>query len=125
MDTDVNAGERISRFARHSSQYSVVAKRVRHSAFMPPRSFRLSVFRTSDMENQEIWALADDVVSSNPPIKARADVASDHVLGVGLQIESEPGPHPRHADIIGWPEEKAEQMDAAKELAIQATLVLR
>lgn len=125
VSATIGPEERLARFLRHSSQYSAVANRVRHSAFMPPRSRRLSVFRISDMGDQEIWALAADVVSPDREVKARADLTPHHVRAAGLEIESEPSPHPRHADIIAWPSDKPEQMDAAKELAVQATLVLR
>jgi hypothetical protein len=125
VGSPVGTGERITRFARHSSQYSAVANRVRHTAFMPPMSLRLSVFRTSDMGEVEIWDLADSVVSSKKSIQARADLTANDVRVAGLEVETAPDPHPKHADIVGWPEEKPEQMSVAKEMATQAALVLR
>jgi hypothetical protein len=77
------------------------------------------------MGEVEIWDLADSVVSSKKSIQARADLTANDVRVAGLEVETAPDPHPKHADIVGWPEEKPEQMSVAKEMATQAALVLR
>jgi len=125
-NSEVSAEEPITRFARHSSQYSQVADRVYHSLFLPPNSLRLSVFRISDRSKAEVWHVGDTVVGRDrfTPL-ARADLLASDIRNANLGIEAEPTPHPRHADIVGWPAEKAERIDAAKTLATRAKLVLR
>ena len=64
------------------------------------------------MSDAAIWQLADEVLASQKPIQARADVTATDVRATGLEIEPEPTPHP-------------EPMEIAKGLAIASTLVLR
>jgi hypothetical protein len=87
---------------------------------------RLSVFRTSEFPEAEIWGIADRiVVQGRFHPKVGADLISDGIRTARLEIEPEPTPHPRHADIVGWSEEKSERIQAAKSLAAKSTLVLR
>jgi hypothetical protein len=55
-------------------------------------------------------------------IIARADVSSDLVFREGLKIRARLRPHPRHAEIMNWPDEKARQKDKALAMAQAATL---
>jgi len=77
------------------------------------------------MKEADIWWLADDVVMPDKPIQARADLTAATIRNSGLEVEPEPTPHPAHADIVGWPQEKPEQMETAKELATLSQLVVR
>lgn len=54
----------------------------------------------------------------------RADVLTSDVLELSLRVEPEPSPHPLHANIIAWPEEKSERKLLAMELAARAQLHL-
>jgi hypothetical protein len=44
-------------------------------------------------------------------------------MEVGLTVEPDPTHHPRHANIIGWPEDKDQRTAKAQRLAAAATLV--
>lgn len=81
---------------------------------------------TADMLAEEIWAVGDHVVApTRGPVNAAAELHSQQVGEVGLQLESAPGPHPAHAELTGWPEAKEKLIAVAKDLADRATLHIR
>lgn len=91
---------------------------------MPAPDGRLSVFRIKGLTENKIWKIGNNVakrISKN--LYGKGDVNVSDVRSLDLQIAPTPSP-PRHADIIGWPEEKSEQKSIAQQLASQATLVL-
>ena len=99
---------------------------VKYQAFMPPPNLKLSVFRTSNLSNSQIWEIGRQIASSQCPprnLYGRADLQALEVLKCGLQIDPDDNP-PRHANIIGWPQEKSEQKLKAMKLAEAAKLVL-
>lgn len=55
-------------------------------------------------------------------IIARADVSSALIFRQDLEIRARLRPHPRHAEIINWPDEKARQKDKALAIAQTAAL---
>jgi hypothetical protein len=80
-----------------------------------------------DLPDGELWKIGDEVVGKERgrAAVARADLAKTSVLEIGLSVELAPGPHPRHADVGGWPTEKDEQKLIALELCAQSKLYLR
>src|SRR5437867_7956701 len=56
----IQASEPLARFLTSSSHYS--PGRVRQAAFLPPADLKLSVFRTSEMEEADIWTLGHNHV---------------------------------------------------------------
>jgi hypothetical protein len=92
---------------------------------MPPPHNGLSVFHTQNLQEGQIWPLAN-VISLNPPrrIEYRADIAVNQVKQLHLDVDLDNTPE-HHANIIGWPDEKSKQMLLAQELASKATLKLR
>ena len=56
-------------------------------------------------------------------LHGRADIQLDSFLDADLQIEPDNEP-PRHANIIGWPDEKEKQKSIAQELAARSSLIL-
>lgn len=57
-------------------------------------------------------------------IYGRGEISVGDVQSVGLAVEPTENP-PRHADIVGWPEEKPERKAAALELENHTALKLR
>jgi len=53
-----------------------------------------------------------------------ANIIASAVCEMDLDVDPDNNP-PRHADIVGWPQEKSERMLIAQELAAKATLRLR
>ena len=58
------------------------------------------------------------------PLLGRADIIASSVLNQKLRVESDSAPHPRHANIIGWPPDKGEQKEIALVLAAESQLHL-
>ncbi len=84
------------------------------------------MFRVRDLEDAEIWAIAARYIEplAGRPARARAQLLARSVAALGLRLECDDTP-PRHAVIVGWPEEKHRVMDLAAELARSAVLVQR
>ena len=63
---------------------------------------------------QEIWEIGDEYVTKlhrqRSPVLARADLRAKYILNRSLQIVPHPDPHPRHADIEGWPNDEEMEM---------------
>ena len=92
---------------------------------MPPPDKRLSVFRTSDISEDEIWNIGDDVGRKRAKeLLGRADIGSLSVYEAGLSIDPNDIPL-RHANIIGWPDDNSAIKLAAVELAQKAKLILK
>lgn len=115
-----------SRYIVESNKFT--SSRVKPQAFLPsPKNPQLSVFKTNELSNEEIWAIGVEFVA-NPRRKtlyARADFPESLVDEVGLSLSPDPTPHPLHANLVGWPEEKNEKMAIAKDLANASSLVVR
>lgn len=121
---DVGPSERITRYIMSTSQFSVKNSIVKHNAFMPPKNRKQSVYRTSALSEQKIWQIGNDCVAApqEKNIYARGDLVALYIFKTGLKVVPDKKPHPKHADITGWPEEKHEQLMLAKVLAKKATL---
>jgi hypothetical protein len=94
----------------------------RYAAFMPnPKNRETSVYRILGISDKEIWEIGDREVGQNrgKPILGRADVGASFVIKKGLNVVPSEPPV-RHANIVGWPEEKSEQRLIALELAAEA-----
>jgi hypothetical protein len=95
---------------------------------MPPPDLRLSVFRIDGLQLEEIWEIGQreviDAMCQPKRLHGIADVKVSTVQKNDLEVEPDNIP-PRHANIIGWPEEKAQRMLIAQELAAEAKLVLK
>jgi len=122
---NISPQEDLTRYLLSSNQFSPSNKRVKSSAFLPPQNLKLSVFRIKDLSNVNIWKIGTDKVANriNPPktLHARADFVADVAISKGLQIIPDKRPI-RHANIVGWPEEKPKRKEIALELAANARL---
>lgn len=130
----VDSEEQTSRYLLSRRLFEVPTKKVFAQAFKPPKATseypvrQTSVYRTKGCQELEIWEIGDEYVTKlHPkrlPVLARADLTANHVLIRGLQIVPHPDPHPRHADIEGWPKDEEIEMILVH-LASAATLVPR
>ena len=80
--------------------------------FAPDHDLRVSVFRIAALENEAIWSLLAEQVEARRPgrhAKGRADLPVDAIEGIGLHVVPKPAPHPRHAELEGWPTTKQDQ----------------
>lgn len=114
--------ETLARFLYSKNHYRSSDHTVRHAAFMPPTTKRLSVFRIYDLQENEVWRLGD-ALRAEPPL-GRADIKILAVNETGLTVEADDIPL-RHANIIGWPNESSEIKLKALLLAEKALLRLK
>ncbi len=95
---------------------------------MPPPNRCLSVFRIDGLTLEEVWEIGKrgviDLMVQPKELHGLADIKVSQVKEVNLEVDPDDNP-PRHANLIGWPEEKHRQKLVAAELAARAKLVLR
>ena len=126
----VNPNESLARYLIEKKGYfSTERNSVLPRAFMPPPSnLRLSVFRIDELKLDKVWEIGQkEVIDALPQPKTlygMADIKASKVRKFDLEIESSNTP-PRHADICGWPEIKAQIKSVAQQLAAEAELVLK
>jgi hypothetical protein len=131
----IDPQERISRYLLRERWFDAKANVVFAQAFNPPKSTlkypirQTSVYRTQEMAESEIWQVGDEFVTKlhpeHRPVLGRADISASEVLAVDLRIVPVPDPHPRHADIEGWPSEDEQVEMKLAYLSSKARLVVR
>lgn len=123
---DISPRENISRYIFNKRHYN--QQNVKQAAFIPPRNLALSIYRVDGLTSDQIWAIGEEYVvpKRGLPILARADLNVEDIKSSSqVSINPKPTPHPRHADIIGWPSEKSEQKLIASELALASELKVK
>jgi hypothetical protein len=91
-----------------------------------PTQGEVSVFRVDGLSVQQIWGIGTDIAEKrHRTLYARGDTNAREVRQTGLDV-SRMEPPPRHANIVGWPEnDKPRQKLIALQLAAAAKLVLK
>lgn len=131
----VDPEERISRYLLRDRWFDSKANVVFAQAFKPPKSTpeypvrQTSVYRTQGMTDCDIWQVGDEFVTKlHPkhwPVLGRADISAREILAINLTIVPAPHPHPKHADIEGWPSEDEQIEMKLAYLSSKAKLVVR
>jgi hypothetical protein len=121
----VEANETLSRFIFTTRHFRRQPLRVKAEAYMP-REGQVSVFRVDGLIAAQIWEIGDEIAETRDrTLYARGDIKAREVGRSGLDIVPAQPP-PRHANIVGWPEnDKPRQKLIALQLAAVATLVLK
>ena len=122
MVEPITPSEVLSRFIMQTDWYRLSDNCVRYAAFIPnPKNGETSVYRISGISDREVWEIGDREVGlkRDKPILGRADIGAFFVITKGLNVVPSEPPI-RHANIIGWPEQKSEQRLVAIELAAEA-----
>lgn len=97
-------------------------KTIRHQAFMPPQSLKHSVFRIYDLSDEDIWALAvEKVEPARGKVIGRGDLRVSGIIENNLLVEPDEDHGSRHADIVGWPNDRNHRATIAKVLAALAS----
>lgn len=124
---EVAAEEVLARFIYQSSYIRASDGTVKPNAFLPPANLLCSVTRHLHATELELWSVGDQVaVLRNATLHGRADIVAESCTKQGLAVQKQPvQDNPNHADICGWPADKAEQKSIAQLLAADATLVRR
>jgi hypothetical protein len=92
---------------------------VRYQALLPAANGKRSVFRIDGLTEVEIWNLGQGRVASirSLPLLGRFDLKALDVYDHSLYFQVDADYRSRHADIVGWPQEKEERISVAQELA--------
>lgn len=93
---------------------------------MPNKDGEVSVFRTKDLTCQQSDEIGRLYVAQkqSKTLLGRAKIATSSVLKQDLNVEADPQPHPRHANIVGWPTDRSKHKLIAIKLAAKAQLHL-
>lgn len=96
---------------------------VKPNAFIPYPWPNLSVTRHTGLMEKEIWEIGQEVADARPAnLYGRADVKANIFTSQSLTIIPTPTPR-NHANVTGWPADKASQKIVAQEIAAKATFV--
>lgn len=130
LPEQVSPVEMTTHFIFARDNFNPSKKTVHAAAFMPPKDRRLSIYRTCRCSEGKIWWLGGQYVAKKrkKAVLARGDLLAVKFARVQLVISAgraDRSPHPRHANVIGWPDDKPVQKMKAVELANEATLVLK
>lgn len=124
LGSEIRNNETLSRYVFSRSHFSPQTARVKYNAFMP-RQGEVSVFRIDQLSEKQIWTTGAEIASGgNRKLHARGDIRALVVRESRLDVVSDEPPT-RHANVIGWPQEKSEQQLIAQQLAASAVLRLK
>jgi len=128
LASTVNSNESLARYLTQSNHFSTATHSVKPKAFDPPPNLRLSVFRIDNLAIEDVWQIGQEHVINIMPqprnLYGYADIKADKAQDLNLDIDADNNP-PRHASIVGWPEDKSERKLIAQELAANSKLILR
>ncbi len=118
---DIHPSELVSRYLIKDNIRSDGV--VRHGAFIPSSSnLKLSVFRIFTLSNEEIWALAvEKVEPARGKVIGRGDLRVSGIIENSLRVAPDEDHESRHADIVGWPDDRNHRATLAKVLAALAS----
>jgi hypothetical protein len=123
-DVEYTLDDRLSRFIRHKRHVAQTIGRVKPAAFLPDPHNSLSLFHPEDINESQIWRLADEHLAPGKSTRLRADISVRHVRDNDLSVDWNYNPK-YHIDIIDWPEEKDDRLAKALDLAKQSELKFR
>ena len=111
--------ELLARFIVNSNEVRVDGT-VRPQLFLPYKRVELSVNRHRDADIAETWTIGKQVAEQRGKVLlGRADVRANAVRIPPLEVVPRPilPQNPNHADIVGYPQRKDEQLSLAAKLA--------
>ena len=121
----VRDDESIVRYIFDSKHFHKPKNAVKPDAFLPHGNpLETSVFRVDGLIDEDIWHIGSSIAQKRErSLKARANFEARAISGTPLRFDPNDDP-PRHANIVGWPQEKSDQLQLALEIAEKATLQL-
>lgn len=124
--------ETISRFVLERSKCKTAAGKLRWNGFIPNKNGQTSVYRIDELPEATIWDIGNKFVlaeysgpeAQEKRLVGRGDLSVQAIFDQKLSVSPDPVPHPRHANIVGWPEDKEDKVEMAKELEGESNLIL-
>lgn len=120
---EVTPTELLSRYicSKERKKYIQENGRLRSGLFKPAKDRKMSVFRTSELEEDQIWELGDSYINrAGELIWGRSDLSLAIINEFMLELEVDDNP-PRHANVINWPEDDDERLLVSQKLAKRAS----
>ncbi len=119
IEEEIFLSEKIARYLFQKGHFTPSTGRVKYGAFMPDSEIETSVSRTDNLSCNEIWEIGKNVAGKRvPTLKGRVDLIAWDVYDARLEVVPDPKEeNPRHANIVGWPKLKDEQILRATKLA--------
>ena len=115
---DIVADDELTRYIRpKQKRYITEDGKVRTAAFSTGSDGKISVFVTSNMLLNDIWAHGDEHFPQE--IIGRAYLDAQVVFDEGLSIDFNDIP-PKHADILGFPDNQELNLSKRQALAAEA-----
>ncbi|MFM7516787.1 MAG: hypothetical protein ACKO3V_07585 [Pirellula sp.] len=111
--------ELLARFICHSDERRADGT-VKHKLFLPYSHVDLSVNRHREATADETWQVGFDVAAERQrPLYGLANIRASSCQRETLSVKAVPllPKNPNHADIVGYPPSKEDQMAIAKVLA--------
>jgi len=118
LDKNISHSEDLTRYI-FNHRYIRSNKTVRWNAFIPNnRDGETSVYRITGISDTEIFDIGERFVAKaiGKPLLGRTDIGVSKIFKQKLKVRPEPSPHPRHANIYGWPDEGSERRLIAMKL---------
>ncbi len=119
-DRPVDDEEPLARFVLDKAYYRPSDQTIKHNAFMPSKTRDVSVFRTLNLSNDEALGLGHEFVAKprQKELLGYASLKASSVRQVALDVSGTELPHPRHANIAGWPGGTEDRLLAIKLAAV-------
>ena len=130
---DILQDEILTRFIFSSRHFARRNETIKFGAFMPPYASKdppsyspdLSVYRLSELSDNEKWTIGREYVQTEGrSIKARADLPVQEVYKNNLKVISDMQPHERHANITPFPPDRLACQRLATKLARASKLAI-
>jgi len=122
----ISQSETVARYIFSENHFSRSGGgRVKYVAYLPLNG-ETSVFRIDTLSPEKIWEIGNQIGSiSLRRLRSRGDLLVRDVFEEKLEVIEETSNHLLHANITGWPTEKARIKKLAMNLADKATLLLK
>lgn len=83
---------------------------------MPAKDGKTSIFRIAGLTDSVVLAIGNREVGVNRRLHGWGVFEARSVVDLGLRLEPDDVP-PRHANIVGWPEDKDAVIEKAQDLS--------
>jgi hypothetical protein len=114
---DIDPNEKLTRYLFEKSDIRKDGS-LHWRALIPNKEGETSVFRISECSEGDVWVMGFPVAKTRGKVLiGRGDLIASNVLEVSLTLRRDEDARSRHADIIGWPEEKDRRQAIAIDLA--------
>ena len=123
---NVDVDESLARFIVSKGEYRPADMTVKPQAFLPYQHVELSVTRQRECADDELRIIAGRVADMRQKtLRGYCEISACECRHLGLDVLPDPIEdwNPNHANIVGYPAQKEEQMVIAQKLARSASSV--